>query len=168
VDTFTLQRAAGHANVATTRKYVHPTPPTMKDAFQKKVRNERRDRRMTRKRVARMAGIPSIGITRYTWCSSLRSKTRGPGEKTRGIFGDSGLLGVTFRYWRYDRCDNEKVLQHREIRGLQGVKVVSAEGIESTRQRQFSNLERSRWHVSQSFQCIAVGTAGKRQVGVAG
>ncbi len=61
VDTFTLQRAAGHANVTTTRKYVHPTPPTMKDAFQKKVRNERRDRRMTRKRVVRMAGIPSNG-----------------------------------------------------------------------------------------------------------
>jgi integrase len=61
VDTFTLQRAAGHANVTTTRKYVHPTPPTMKDAFQKKVRNERRDRRMTRKRVARMASIPSNG-----------------------------------------------------------------------------------------------------------
>jgi site-specific recombinase XerD len=36
VDTFTLQRAAGHANVTTTRKYVHATPPTMKDAFQKK------------------------------------------------------------------------------------------------------------------------------------
>jgi site-specific recombinase XerD len=34
VDPFTLQRAAGHANIATTRKYVHPTPPTMKDAFQ--------------------------------------------------------------------------------------------------------------------------------------
>jgi hypothetical protein len=61
VDTFTLQRAAGHANVTTTRKYVHPTPPTMKDAFQNKVRNERGNRRMTRKRVARMAGIPSNG-----------------------------------------------------------------------------------------------------------
>ena len=50
--------------------------------------------------------------------------------KNSGDFGDSGLLDVTFRYWRYDRCENEKVLQHREIRGLQGVKVVSAEGIE--------------------------------------
>jgi hypothetical protein len=37
------------------------TPSTMKDAFQKKVRNERGNRRMTRKRVARMAGIPSNG-----------------------------------------------------------------------------------------------------------
>ncbi|HUC30027.1 MAG TPA: tyrosine-type recombinase/integrase, partial [Candidatus Acidoferrum sp.] len=54
VDAFTLQRAAGHANITTTRKYVHPTPPTMKDAFQKKVQNERRDRRTTRKRLARM------------------------------------------------------------------------------------------------------------------
>jgi integrase len=25
-DPFTLQRAAGHANISTTRKYVHPTP----------------------------------------------------------------------------------------------------------------------------------------------
>ena len=54
VDAFTLQRAAGHANITTTRKYVHPTPTTMKDAFQKKVQNERRDRRTTRKRLARM------------------------------------------------------------------------------------------------------------------
>ena len=61
VDTFTLQRAAGHANITTTRKYVHPTPPTMKDAFQKKVRNERRERRTTRKRVASMGAIPSNG-----------------------------------------------------------------------------------------------------------
>jgi len=75
VDTFTLQRAAGHADVTTTRKYIHPTPPTMKDAFQKKFRNERRDRRMTRKRVARMAVIPSNGDHPAT---PLRSKTRGP------------------------------------------------------------------------------------------
>lgn len=59
VDPFTLQRAAGHANITTTRKYVHPTPPTMKDAFQKKVQNERRDRRTTRKGVASMGAIPS-------------------------------------------------------------------------------------------------------------
>jgi len=32
VDPFTLQRAAGHANITTTRKYVHPTPPAIKDA----------------------------------------------------------------------------------------------------------------------------------------
>ena len=60
VDTFTLQRAAGHANITTTRKYVHPTPPTMKDAFQKKVQNERRDRRAARKRVPRIEKSPSI------------------------------------------------------------------------------------------------------------
>ena len=59
VDTVTLQRAAAHANITTTRKYVHPTPPTMKDAFQKKVRNERRDRRSARKRVARTEEIPA-------------------------------------------------------------------------------------------------------------
>jgi integrase len=61
VDTFTLQRAAGHANITTTRKYVHPTPPTMKDAFQKKVQNERRDRRAARKRVLKTAEIPANG-----------------------------------------------------------------------------------------------------------
>ncbi len=61
VDAFTLQRAAGHANITTTRKYVHPTPATMKDAFQKKVRNERRDRRATRNRVVRVAASPSTG-----------------------------------------------------------------------------------------------------------
>jgi integrase len=61
VDPFTLQRAAGHANITTTRKYVHPTPATMKDAFQKKVRNERRDRRATRKRAVRVATSPSTG-----------------------------------------------------------------------------------------------------------
>jgi len=60
VDPFTLQRAAGHANITTTRKYVHPTPPAIKDAFQKKVRNERRDRRAARKRAARVATRPSI------------------------------------------------------------------------------------------------------------
>jgi site-specific recombinase XerD len=60
VDPFTLQRAAGHANITTTRKYVHPTPPAIKDAFQKKVRNERRDRRAARKRAARVAASPSI------------------------------------------------------------------------------------------------------------
>ncbi len=60
VDAFTLQRAAGHANITTTRKYVHPTPPAIKDAFQKKVRNERRERRTARKRAARVAASPSI------------------------------------------------------------------------------------------------------------
>jgi hypothetical protein len=66
VDPFTLQRAAGHANITTTRKYVHPTPTTMKDAFQKKVRNERRDRRAARKRAARIATTPSIGERQAT------------------------------------------------------------------------------------------------------
>jgi integrase len=61
VDTFTLQRAAGHANITTTRKYVHPTPPTMKDAFRRKVQNERRDRRAARKRATVVATSPSIG-----------------------------------------------------------------------------------------------------------
>ena len=66
VDPFTLQRAAGHASITTTRKYVHPTPPTMKDAFQKKVRNERRDRRAARKRVAKAVTRPSIGQPQAT------------------------------------------------------------------------------------------------------
>jgi site-specific recombinase XerD len=49
-DPFTLQRAAGHANISTTRKYVHPTPRAMADAFQKKVRSEQRDRRAVRRK----------------------------------------------------------------------------------------------------------------------
>ncbi len=72
-----------------------------------------------------------MGIIRLHLVQFTEVKNSGtPVRKLGGIFGDSGLLGVTFRYWRYDRCENEKVLQHREIRGLQGVKVVSAEGIE--------------------------------------
>src|SRR5580700_3832278 len=35
--------------------------------------------------------------------------------------------------------------------------------MESARQRNSNDLERSRWHVSQSFRCSAVGTAGERQ-----
>src|ERR1700758_3373452 len=66
VDAFTLQRAAGHANIMTTRNYVHRTPPTMKDAFQKKAQNERRDRRTTRKRLARMTTGASIGDPQAT------------------------------------------------------------------------------------------------------
>ena len=50
VDPFTLQRAAGHANISTTRKYVHPTPRAMADAFQRKVRSEQRDRRAARRK----------------------------------------------------------------------------------------------------------------------
>jgi site-specific recombinase XerD len=50
VDPFTLQRAAGHADIPTTRRYVHPTPPVMKDAFRKKTQNEQRARRAIRKK----------------------------------------------------------------------------------------------------------------------
>ena len=53
VDPFTLQRAAGHANISTTRKYVHPTPRAMADAFQKKVQSEQRDRRAIRRKKSR-------------------------------------------------------------------------------------------------------------------
>lgn len=52
VDPFTLQRAAGHANISTTRKYVHPTPRAMADAFQRKVQGEQRDRRAARRKQA--------------------------------------------------------------------------------------------------------------------
>jgi hypothetical protein len=46
---------------------------TMKDAFQKKVRNERRDRRTTRQAHGQ-DGCHSLkwGSSGYTWCSSLR------------------------------------------------------------------------------------------------
>ena len=50
VDPFTLQRAAGHVNISTTRKYVHPTPRAMADAFQKKVQSEQRDHRAARRK----------------------------------------------------------------------------------------------------------------------
>jgi hypothetical protein len=40
--------------------HMHPTPLAIKDAFQKKVRNERRERRTVRKRAARVAASPSI------------------------------------------------------------------------------------------------------------
>jgi integrase len=66
VDPFTLQRAAGHSNIETTRKYVHATPPTMKDAFKRKARNERRDRRATRNQVAGVVLMPSVGHRRTT------------------------------------------------------------------------------------------------------
>lgn len=57
VDPFTLQRAAGHANITTTRKYVHPTPRAIADALQKKVQSEQRDRRaVSRKQGRRKRG----------------------------------------------------------------------------------------------------------------
>jgi hypothetical protein len=40
----------------------------MKDAFQKKVKNERRDRRAARKRVAKIATGASIGCTSGDRC----------------------------------------------------------------------------------------------------
>jgi len=39
-------------------------------------------------------------------------------EKTRGIFGDSGLLSVTFCYWRCNGWKKKKNLKHRENTGL--------------------------------------------------
>ena len=53
-----------------------------------------------------------------------------PTEKTWGIFGDPGLLSVTFRDLAVQRLEMERTSNTAEIRGLQGVKVVSAEGIE--------------------------------------
>ena len=94
VDPFTLQRAAGHANITTTRKYVHPTPPAIKDAFQKKVRNERRERRTARKRAARVRGesvnrrASADGYCSVTW------ETSGPPNKN---FGDFWGLRATER-----------------------------------------------------------------------
>jgi site-specific recombinase XerD len=92
-DPFTLQRAAGHANISTTRKYVPPTPRAMADAFQKKVRSEQRDRRTAgRKRAAasrrsalsrlRQHWIPG----RLAWCSEVL-RTSGPPPKNFGTFG---------------------------------------------------------------------------------
>lgn len=58
-DPFTLQRAAGHASIGTTRKYVHPTSESLKTAFQKKTKGELSDRRkLGRKRVAKVIEMP--------------------------------------------------------------------------------------------------------------
>ena len=51
-------------------------------------------------------------------------------SETRGIFGDSGLLSGTFCYWRCNGWKKKKTSNTAKILGLQGVKVVSAEGIE--------------------------------------
>lgn len=59
-DPFTLQRAAGHASITTSRKYVHPTPASMKDAFQKKAKKERRDRRVAQKQEAGIVMMPLV------------------------------------------------------------------------------------------------------------
>jgi hypothetical protein len=94
MDPFTLQRAAGHSSITTTRKYVHPTPESMKDAFKKKTSTERSNsRKATRKRSAKAAVMGRLRSSRR------RLPDLGTlGHKTWGILGDSGLLSVTFRY----------------------------------------------------------------------
>ena len=58
-DPSTLQRAAGHADLSTTRKYVHPTPESMKAAFQKKTKSEQLNRRKAgRKKVTKVMAMP--------------------------------------------------------------------------------------------------------------
>jgi len=90
VDPFTLQRAAGHASITTTRKYVHPTPPTMKDAFRKKIRNEQRDRRAARKRVARATTIPPM---KHQATQVRFSEAKNLGTPWRKLGGFSGTQG---------------------------------------------------------------------------
>ena len=55
-----------------------------------------------------------------------------PPAKTSGIFRDPRLLSVTFGDWRCDGEKMKKTSNTAKILGLQGAKVVSAEGIEST------------------------------------
>ena len=50
--------------------------------------------------------------------------------KTSGIFGDTGLLSVTFCDWRCNGWKTKKTSNTAKILGFEGVKVVSAEGIE--------------------------------------
>lgn len=71
VDPFTLQRAAGHANISTTRKYVHPTPRAMSDAFQKKVRSEQRDRRAARRKQSDRKHTERVVVVAPTLDSSV-------------------------------------------------------------------------------------------------
>lgn len=44
-DVFSLQQAAGHASIQTTRKYVHPIPESTSAAFQKKSKQEKKKAR---------------------------------------------------------------------------------------------------------------------------
>ena len=81
------------------------------------------------KRAARVAASPSIRRASAHGYCSVTWETSGPLTKTSGIFGDSGLLNVAFRYWRCNKVENRKPSNTAKIRGLQGVKVVSAEGI---------------------------------------
>lgn len=104
VDAFTLQRAAGHANISTTRKYVHT------DATGDVGRvPEEGAKRATRppcgpsQAVGSHAGAccRSCADTgfQFGWHGAVRySGLRDPAEKTSGIFRDPRLLSVTFGY----------------------------------------------------------------------
>jgi integrase len=61
-DQFTLQQSAGHSDISTTRKYVHPTPISMKDAFRKKTQNEQRERRRARRNKPRSKKTGAVVI----------------------------------------------------------------------------------------------------------
>jgi integrase len=84
VDPFTLQQIAGHANISTTRKYVHPTPQVMKVAFKKKAEGEQKDRRKaTRKQRGNVVEMESVASR------SEVAVLGDPVQKTWGILGDS-------------------------------------------------------------------------------
>jgi hypothetical protein len=57
-------------------------------------------------------------------------KTAGPPAKTAGILRDPRLLRATFGDWRCNGQKTKKPSNTAKTLGLQGVKVVSAEGIE--------------------------------------
>jgi hypothetical protein len=74
-DPFTLQRAAGHADLSTTRKYVHPTPESLKSAFQKKEKRERNGRRKAdRKKKASSVVIVNPAAELNAFAAELRQK----------------------------------------------------------------------------------------------
>ena len=69
-------------------------------------------------------------------------KTSGPpGQKLRGLMGTQGLLSATFCDWRCNGEKTKRTSNTAKTLGLHGVKVVSAEGIESTLKRRFNNIE---------------------------
>lgn len=84
VDPFTLQQIAGHASITTTRKYVHPTPQSMKTAFKRKAEDEQKERRQAARKQRgkvmneQLSAVPSevaeLGDTR---------------QKSWGILGES-------------------------------------------------------------------------------
>jgi hypothetical protein len=71
-----------------------------------------------------------MGIIRLHLMRFTELKTRGPQRENSGDFGDSGLLSATFCDLRCNGQKTKKSSNTAKILGFEGVKLVSAEGIE--------------------------------------